>query len=271
MRREGVPFLTLLSVYSYVTWEPGPQMHIHRGCLELSFCDRGSLVLETAEGRMRILPGMVFAMPCDRPHHYVDTPKGSRIFTALIPMTGRTHRLAGLPRNIGEGLVRMLKALPSVYAVDRQRTCAAFCRLLELLNAPDEDKVIRRLRLGVAGIELLMALTSIRSDRAVGKNVQRIVDKWMRKMSRDPEGRFDTMKMIAGESVNKLTFLRAFRDVSGYTPKAYHTLCRVRRAEELLAAGQSVKATADQLGYCSPQHFATVFRRVTGKSPSDLA
>lgn len=270
MQKEGVPFLTLVSAFSYAKWETGPKMHVHRGCLELSFCDRGAMQLEDVSVKRRILPGMVFAMPSDRPHHYLDTPNGAHIYTALIPLTKNTARLKGLPKQEGKALAGLLKALPPVYRVDRKKVCAAFRRLLETLQNTERSADLRRLHLYVAGIRLLMALTDVRADRSGKDRVCELVRKWMREMERHPERRYDTAKLIAGESVNKQTFLASFREVSGYTPKAYHMRSRIDRARAMLSSGMSVQTTAVALGFCSSQHFATVFKKVAGKRPRDL-
>lgn len=61
---------------------------------------------------------------------------------------------------------------------------------------------------------------------------------------------------------------RLFRDEVGVPPHEYVTRLRIRRACELLASGASVTETATAVGFGSPGHFATVFRRRLGVSPS---
>ena len=270
-RTVGVPFLTLVGIGNFPEWGKGPEMHVHAGNLEISFCDRGQLTLETREGRASVLPGMAFAMPCDRPHHYLNVPKGARIYTALVPMGEKTVRLPGLPSAIGESLVRRLRALPTVFALDARAVRRVFERFADEVSRTEPDAALRRFRLHVAGENLLLALLDVQPDDVSNRSLHALVERWAERMRKHPEDEFPIREMLSGQSVGERDFLRTFRDVTGYNPKAYHTICRVRRAEELLAAGQSVTATADRLGYCSPQHFATVFRKTTGKSPRDFA
>ncbi len=62
---------------------------------------------------------------------------------------------------------------------------------------------------------------------------------------------------------------RHFRAVRGQTPKQYQLRCRLQEAKRLLhGTNQSVTAIALDLGFSSSQHFATVFRRLEGTTPS---
>jgi AraC-like DNA-binding protein len=67
-------------------------------------------------------------------------------------------------------------------------------------------------------------------------------------------------------------FHAVFRDVVGTSPMDYVTRERVERAAELLAQDNppAVTSVAHDLGFASSQHFATVFRRYQGSSPSQV-
>jgi AraC family transcriptional regulator len=65
-------------------------------------------------------------------------------------------------------------------------------------------------------------------------------------------------------------FMRAFRTSTGLTAAKYVEAARVSRAKALLVAGdRSLKDIAALLGFSSAASFSTVFRRATGRSPSD--
>jgi transcriptional regulator GlxA family with amidase domain len=62
---------------------------------------------------------------------------------------------------------------------------------------------------------------------------------------------------------------RHFTDAYGCSPKDYQVRARVDRAGQMLQqTSLSVTAVAMELGYCSSQHFASEFRRITGQSPT---
>lgn len=59
-----------------------------------------------------------------------------------------------------------------------------------------------------------------------------------------------------------------FAEQMGITPARYRNRARLRRAATLLAETElPITAIAAELGFSSPQHFATAFRRQTGTSP----
>ena len=65
------------------------------------------------------------------------------------------------------------------------------------------------------------------------------------------------------------SLLNGFKAATGYTPHAYLVKCRIERAKELLDCGaKNVTSVAEELGFPSPQHFATQFRNATGLTPS---
>jgi AraC-like DNA-binding protein len=64
-------------------------------------------------------------------------------------------------------------------------------------------------------------------------------------------------------------FHQLFRRTFGLTPRAYLARLRLAAAREALAAsGEDITALAIRLGFPSSQHFATVFKKHTGMTPS---
>ena len=60
-----------------------------------------------------------------------------------------------------------------------------------------------------------------------------------------------------------------FSEITGESPRAYHTRCRFRRAQEYLRRGESVTKTAELCGYQSIHAFSRAFHRVTGVTPGE--
>lgn len=64
---------------------------------------------------------------------------------------------------------------------------------------------------------------------------------------------------------------RSFRDRFGMSMRDFHTRCRVARAIDLFAAGESKTAAVSQaVGYRSEKNFYRALRDVTGKKPTEL-
>jgi len=61
-------------------------------------------------------------------------------------------------------------------------------------------------------------------------------------------------------------FRRKFKARTGTSPKAFQVAQRITRAKESLAAGRTIKETADALGFGDVFHFMRLFRNVTGQT-----
>lgn len=60
-----------------------------------------------------------------------------------------------------------------------------------------------------------------------------------------------------------------FSEITGESPRAYHTRCRFRRAQEYLRRGETVTRTSELCGYQSIHAFSRAFHRTEGVSPSE--
>jgi AraC family transcriptional regulator len=75
--------------------------------------------------------------------------------------------------------------------------------------------------------------------------------------------------IAAGVGLSTGFFHRAFRQTTGETPLGYIQRQRIEEAMRLLALQHlSVTEIAMKVGFLSPSHFAQLFRRQTGMTPS---
>ncbi|MFD1470440.1 helix-turn-helix transcriptional regulator [Hymenobacter caeli] len=81
-----------------------------------------------------------------------------------------------------------------------------------------------------------------------------------------------TLEVLAGlANLSVFHFARRFKHTTGRTPYQYVLDWKIRRARTLLRAGElPVAAIGDALGYASPAHFATAFKRAVGQSPREF-
>jgi AraC family transcriptional regulator len=65
-------------------------------------------------------------------------------------------------------------------------------------------------------------------------------------------------------------FARLFKRTAGVPPHRFVVRRRVDRAIELLAGGEHpIGEIARLVGFATPSHFTTVFRRITGVTPTE--
>lgn len=80
----------------------------------------------------------------------------------------------------------------------------------------------------------------------------------------------EELARVAG--ISKFHFTRQFKKETGLSPRNYLLSLRVSRAKVLLREGKmSVKQVGYAVGFPVPQHFAKVFRKVTGCRARDFA
>ncbi|RKU02067.1 AraC family transcriptional regulator [Burkholderia sp. Nafp2/4-1b] len=77
----------------------------------------------------------------------------------------------------------------------------------------------------------------------------------------------DTLAAVAGLSVSRFT--ARFRSEVGLSPHRYLCVVRVRRAQDLLRAGQAPSVVATEVGFFDQSHLCRHFRRVLGITPRD--
>lgn len=104
------------------------------------------------------------------------------------------------------------------------------------------------------------------AERLTTWQVERVNDYMTKQLS---EGvRLADMARITG--LSPYHFLRAFKGATGLTPHQWFTHKRINKAKELMMESQrSLTSIALELGFSSPGHFSSTFRRAAGVAPTD--
>jgi AraC family transcriptional regulator len=81
---------------------------------------------------------------------------------------------------------------------------------------------------------------------------------------------FNLERLAAQAGLSRFHFERLFKAATGVSPSRYHIDLRMNEARRLLRETKmSVVDVALEVGYTNPSHFAQLFRREIGLSPSD--
>jgi pyruvate-formate lyase/AraC-like DNA-binding protein len=71
--------------------------------------------------------------------------------------------------------------------------------------------------------------------------------------------------------MSKYSFIRHFKNYTGYTPIDYLIRVRIQRAKEIMERGNAtVKAVALEVGYDNPFYFSRLFKKYEGISPEEF-
>jgi len=99
-----------------------------------------------------------------------------------------------------------------------------------------------------------------------GYKLRQITD-WMKENLAEE---FNLERLAAQAGLSRFYFNRLFKSAMGVSPSQHHIALRMDEAKRMLReTKKSVVEVALDVGYANPSHFAQLFRRETGLSPSD--
>ena len=241
--------------------------HIHDGCVEIVFCQRGELIAESKGASCPFRPGMVFVSRPDEPHRLSLFPRGMSIYAMLFRVGRRGVPVLGLSPRESDGLRDAMRALPRRLFTGGDDVRLAFQRVFRVYDTEKQGTPWRLLRLRVAVLDLLFAVIDAAAasyDPATSNQLESVVAE----IRANPAVPFTLDELTTRTRVSSSNLVRQFKQLTGLPPLAFRNSCRIRQAKlELADAKRSIGSIALRLGYSSTQNFATSFRLATGQTP----
>jgi AraC-like DNA-binding protein len=206
----------------------------------------------------------------------VDLPAATRVAEATPDRPCLAMRIPIDPAVVGELLAEGATPPPpgppvrglGVIALD-PRLLDAACRLLDLLDAPQEAAVLAPLVLREITFRLLTGpqgarLRQIASAGAPAHRIARAI-RWLRDHFAEPLSVEGLAKRVG---LSPSAFHLHFKGVTGTSPLQYQKQLRLQEARRLmLGEGLDAGAAAYRVGYESPSQFGREYRRLFGNSP----
>jgi AraC-like DNA-binding protein len=173
------------------------------------------------------------------------------------------RHLEALLRELGVGQE------PSVLRVSRDPRMVALFQDLE--RALEDDYAFPDLLYASQILAHLVGLTIHlrRRDPGDGTDAAERVRLSVERMKQRLEAPLDVAQLASFANLSPSHYSALFRQILGFSPKAYFQRLRMHRAARLLlTTGHSIKTVAATMGYDDPLYFSRVFRRLHGISPS---
>ena len=241
--------------------------HVHDGCVEIVFCQRGELTVESMGVTCPFRPGMVFVSRPDEPHRLSAFPRGMSIYSMLFRIGRRGTPVLELSCRESNCLRDALLSLPRRIFAGGDDIRIAFQRVFRVYDSERRGTSWRPLRLRVAVLDLLFAVidaATVSCDISTSDQLAHVVAD----IRANPAVPFTLDQLAARTHLSPNHLARRFKQLTGLPPLAFRNLCRIEQAKrELADTGRSIGSIAIRLGYSSTQNFATSFRLATRQTP----
>jgi AraC-like DNA-binding protein len=166
------------------------------------------------------------------------------------------------------------KAIAKLFAEDeqifnvglKQEMVDLYQQAIEVASA--DRPASQQLLCGIV-MHLLGNLNYIAHNSFTADRMDQIIEQSKAIMQEKAAQNLDLEVLAEQLNVSYSWFRKIFREYTGYPPAKYFMMVKLHRAQYLLVNTQeSIKEIAFSLGFKSPEHFYTTFKRVMGSTPS---
>jgi len=262
----GITEVALLGRYNYQHAHPALKPHIHKNIFEICLLEHGTQTYVVGPTSYHLSGGDVFITRPGEVHGTGLEPenKGSlywlelridekeRSFLGLTPQESRTLKrrfltLSGRHFRNGSSLIPTF-----------ERILAAYAGKHNPLRIADVRNLVLRLVLDI------IALAEHWSAPPSTIGIQNAI----RHIEQNPTLSPGIAQLARIAHMSESYFKVSFRKEAGMPPGEYAMMRRIESAKQLLrSSNQPVTRLAMDLGFATSQHFATVFKRMTGLTP----
>ena len=267
LRPDGVGCIPVLGMSSYQSIRPGPEYHIHPGCMEFCLCLKGNLMFDLGGREYPFLPGHVFVSSPREPHHLRHNPSGLKTYRILFSIPHSRQRILGLDVRESSWLVHALTHMPERLFASTPRIRIAFDRMFDLYDREPRGSTGRRIRMQSAALELLIALVDAAGQTP--PKTSHVIDELAQRIQTHPENDYPIAEVAHQAGMSSSAFSETFKRAMGLPLHAYLLNCRINRAKILLSTtDRTVVSIAQELRFYSAQHLDKTFKRIIGRSPT---
>lgn len=271
-----LPELPMMGLNQFSTaWVPGLPAHSHSDLFEIFFLERGQLEWWTETETHLVSAGDVYLNRPGENHGSVGYSMKPCSYFWLQLDARQDCFLPGIPRRHAATLFEALAGLESRCFGVSDEVKVHFQRLLHEARVrwqSPHDTLHQTLCPLAARSNLLLLLVALLRDaqRAVPRPpISPLIRQAQNFIAAHLEDEISPARLAAACELSPSHFHERFVAETGFTPHTYITRQRIEAAKILLKEGaHSIAEIAFRVGFSSSQHFATVFKKIEGISPS---
>ncbi|WP_336773494.1 AraC family transcriptional regulator [Paenibacillus sp. MMO-58] len=261
-----VPELLMLG-YDHFTEALRLSHHEHDGAFEFVFIESGKVTWEVNGQNYETRAGEMFHTRPNEPHRArMDYMEPCSIWWMIVKMPSADYSWLGLSQIEADAVIEKLQNLTRVLRTDAQLKIS-FRRLKQVLQTEAQPWLKLKVRHMV--LDLILNMTEPPPDLHIAEDLQAGLHSIVENIQRNPEKHWNNRDIAASIGVSESHFYRLFRQSFGQSPSSFVERSRVEYAAQLLAHSDTpITSLALSLDFKTSQHFSTVFKKVTGMTPS---
>jgi len=252
----------------------GSFWHVHAD-VQFLYCIRGEFTYEFRDRPPVILTsGHAIVIPPGTPHRHLQAidPAGHRVELLVSKRVARNGRYSAIPLALtNELLAKLGQSAFRPIACNRARAdrFVALDALAEAASsAPLSETDLARARALLC--EILLDCTAPQSTPASHKGEARLMSAAVKWLEQHFAEDVRLSRLVTYMGYSRARFFVLFKQHTGLTPSAWLTRHRIRQARQMLTkTDRPLADVAKACGFATTQYFSTVFRQLTGKTPTE--
>jgi AraC-like DNA-binding protein len=252
-------------------WVPGLPAHSHCDIFEIFLLERGQLEWWTETETHSVGAGNVYINRPGEDHGSVGYSMKPCSYFWLQLDAQRDSFLPGIPRRAATTIFAQLAGLNSRCFGVSDEVKIHFQSLLQQARERWEPPHDTLQQIAARSTLLLLLVTLLRdAQRAVPRpTISPLMHEVQNFIAAHLDDEISPATLAAACKLSSSHFHERFVAETGFTPHSYITRQRIDAAKRLLEEGEySIAEIAFRVGFSSSQHFATVFKKIEGISPS---
>ncbi|MEA1877074.1 MAG: AraC family transcriptional regulator [Bacteroidota bacterium] len=268
LKKLGFTSLVLLGRYSYKQPQASLDTHLHEGCLEICYLERGTQTYSIGDQLFHLKGGDVLINGSSIPHGTNGQPEEiGCLYWLQIDTNPKSGRILNLNSQESKTLINQLNQLSNIHFRGIPGMKKDLEEAFDLLENPQP---------GMSSIELGYHLLGfiLKVIKAGARKHEKTISRQILQSINFIEKHFEEQILISDIARfarwSEPHFKQIFKSETGIPPGEYLQRIRIKKASELLSNSQlSIAEIAWRTGYTSSGYFATVFKKHKGQSPGE--